>query len=74
MTDDARWQGKVDQTLRDHQRRLDGINGSIAELAAAVASLNQSLASIKTSMRIIAVVSTIVLTATVSIVVAAFTQ
>lgn len=71
MADDSRWQGMVDQTLLDHSRRLDSINGSISDLADATGNLNHQLAGIKMSLRVIAVVSTIFLGAAASTLVAA---
>jgi hypothetical protein len=38
----ARWRGRVDATLGDQGRRLNGINGHVEELLAAVTDLRVS--------------------------------
>lgn len=38
----ARWRGKADATLDDHERRLNAINGHIQDLTHAVGDLRTS--------------------------------
>jgi len=39
-----RWQGSVDERLNDSERRLDGINGHVKDMAVAVVELRIAMA------------------------------
>lgn len=44
------WKGRMDEKVAEHDRRLEAINGNIADTAAALSSVQVELAGIKTKV------------------------